>query len=170
MESARYAIMEADQIAFNLLHFRASIGRFLLIAAGLVCAIMLIAFAFDGVEAVTSVGIGGVIGMVLMLALVRYLIVPRFARKAWRDFALIREPIEFSAHADGFAIHQPSAHVEATWSNMIAWDEDAKVFAIYVTRQQAYILPKPQIEGDFIDFVRAQLIESGLTKRGARRK
>ncbi|MEM7688153.1 MAG: YcxB family protein [Pseudomonadota bacterium] len=153
-----------------MLHFRASIGRFVLIATGAVLAIMAIAYTFDGEEAVLPVAIGGVIGVVLMLAIIRYVTVPRFARKAYRDFALIREPIEFSPREDGFTLHQPSAHVDAQWLNMIAWDENEKVFAIYVTRQQAYILPKQQVEAEVIDFVRAGLINSGLIERGARRK
>jgi len=164
-----YSIEEADQVAFNALHFRGSVPRFVLFATLTVGAIMALAYSFDGAMGALSVCIGGVIGIALMLAIVRYITVPRFARKAWRDFALIREPMTLTLHEEGFTLDQPSAHVDGRWSNMIAWDEDVKVFAIYVTRQQAYILPKDQIEADIIDYARARLIDSGLIKRGKRR-
>ncbi len=170
MGTAEYAIKEKDQIAFGILHFRAALPRFLAMTGVAVLGMMALGYCFDGFEALLSVGIGGVIGIVLMLSIVRFITVPRFAKRAWRDFALIKEPISLSLHGTGFNLVQPSAHVEALWEKMIAWDEDKLIFAIYVTRQQAYILPKDQVDEEHIDYARERLVESGLVARGTKRK
>ncbi|MEO1222364.1 MAG: YcxB family protein [Pseudomonadota bacterium] len=135
-----------------------------------VAAMIALAFAFDGWDAVLPVSIGGLIGAGLMLGLARFVFVPRYAKRAWRDFALIKEPVELTLSAEGFGMVQPSAHVDAKWEQIIAWDEDSKVFALYVTRQQAYILPKSQLSVGHIDFSRSCLIKSGLIKKGTKRK
>lgn len=170
MDPIHYAIREEDQLAFADLHFRASVPRFLLAGGLAVAALLAMAFAVDGAEAAWAVSIGGAIGLALMYALIRYIFVPRHARRAWRDFALIQEPIDLTLGEDGFTLNQASAHVEARWEHMIAWDEDKRVLAIYVTRQQAYILPKDQVGAAALEYARERLIESGLIAKGKRRK
>lgn len=170
METARYAIGEEDQIAFMLLHFRRSIPAFLVAGALTVVLLGTLAFVYDDGRAAMAAAIGGVLGMSAMFGYFRFLAIPKHAKRAWREFALIQEPMEFTVGTDGFEIVQPSAHVKALWSNMIRWDEDERVFAIYVTQQQAYILPKNQIEPSVIEYARQCLVESGLAAKGKKRK
>lgn len=170
MKPASYRITEQDQLAFNILHWQATVPKALLYVAIVVAGLLALAFVFDGLDAVMPVMVGGIAGAGIMMLIARYILVPRHAKRAWRDFALIREPIELCVTEDGFKIVQPSAHVNATWEKMIAWDENAKVFAIYVTRQQAYILPKEQIDDEVIDFARKRLMSTGLVQKGKTRK
>ena len=170
MPPAKYAITQQDQLAFNILHWRGTVPRALFYVTLVVAGMIALAFAFDGMEGAIPVAVGGVVGVAVMLTLARYILVPRHAKRAWREFALIKEPVELSFTDDGFTLLQPSAHVDARWEKMIAWDEDAQVFAIYVTRQQAYILPKAQLDDAVIDFARERLIATGLVQKGAKRK
>lgn len=153
-----------------LLHFRASIPAFLVASALTIAILSAAAFVYDDEGAAIAVAIGGLLGVSGMFAFFRFVSVPRQAKRAWHEFALIKEPMELSVDEDGFELIQPSAHVKSPWRDMIAWNEDLRVFAIYITQQQAYILPKDQIEASTIDFARTRLIESGLTAKRKKRK
>jgi len=170
MDPVHYSISEKNQLDFSVMHFWASMPRFLAIMGGLVVVIVAVSWSLDDWGIALSAIVSGVVGVSIMLAIVRFFTIPRFARKAWRDFALIKEPVELALSEDGFKMTQPSAHVDAAWDNMLAWNETDSVFAIYVTQQQAYILPKAQVGTRAIDYVRERLIDSGLVKRGAKRK
>lgn len=170
MEPARYSISQEDHIAFVLLHFRRNIPGFLIAGSLAVCILCAGAFVYDDGNAALAVAIGGVLGMGGMFAIIRYFSVPRHAKRAWQEFALIKEQMELRVSEGGFELDQPSAHVKSSWCDMVAWNEDERVFAIYVTQQQAYILPKGQIEASLIDYARTQLIESGLQAKGKKRK
>jgi len=170
MAPAKYTLTEEDQLAFNILHWRGTVPKALLYVGIAVAGMLALAFAVDGLDVVLPVLVGGTVGAAIMLLLARYVMVPRHAKRAYRDFALIKEPVELSVSEEGFAMHQPSAHVDAKWDKMIAWDENAHVFAIYVTRQQAYILPKSQVDDGVVDFARERLMASGLIQKGKARK
>jgi hypothetical protein len=170
VEPVEYTIGEADHVAFNLLQWRAMIPRTILAGAVAVIALGVLAYAIDGLDAFVPVAIGGTIGVGAVLMIQRFIVVPRFARKTWREFKLLRETMTLSLGEEGFAIQQPSAHVDAFWQDMIAWDENARILAIYITRQLAYVLPKLDVGPDHIDYARERLIESGLIAKGTRRK
>lgn len=167
---ATYAITENDQLAFNILHWRATVPRALVFVAIVIVCLMALSYIADGPESTLLVAVGGVAGAALMFTLARFVLVPRHAKRAYREFALIKEPVKLSMNDETFSIVQPSARVEASWTQIIAWNEDLKVFAMYVTRQQAYILPKGQVEDSMIDFARERLVATGLIARGKARK
>ncbi|WP_298333538.1 YcxB family protein [uncultured Erythrobacter sp.] len=170
MEAARYKVSEEHQIAFTLLHFRASIPLFLLAGGLVTLAIAAVAYALADKFAALSVAIGGVIGVCLMLAIIRFFSIIRHAKRAYREFALIKEPVELTLSDAGFTMAQPSAHVEGRWDKMIKWDEDDEVFAIYITQQQAYVVPKDQVEPGLIHVARNGLMASGLTTKRKKRR
>ncbi len=170
MEPAAYSISQEDHVAFSVMHFYGSFIQFVLVVGFFVIAMTALLLALFEWNSAYSAIIGGAVGMVLMFVLTRFVTVPRHAKKSWRDFALLREPVELTLSQDGFSMVQPSAEVTAKWSDMVAWNESEHVFAIYITQHQAYILPKPQIPASHIDFARERLMESGLVKKRKRRK
>jgi len=88
----------------------------------------------------------------------------------WDAFGLIKEEMTIKLGEEGFTITQPSAHVDAKWSDMTGWDEVTEVLAVYVTRNQGYVVPKSQVPVSQIDYARERLIANGLPKAGALRK
>ncbi len=170
MEPATYSISQEDHVAFSVMHFYGSFAQFVLVMGLVVVAVTAVLLALFEWTSAYSVIIGGAVGMAVMFVLTRFVTVPRHAKKSWRDFALLREPVELTLSQEGFSMVQPSAEVTAKWDDMIVWNESEHVFAIYITQQQAYILPKQQIPASHIDFARERLIESGLVKKRKRRK
>ena len=169
MEPLRYSISENAQIAFSLMHFRASAWKILAFLCAFVVAIVCLSWSTGRLPEVVPVIVGGGVGIALWLGILQFIIVPWQAKRAWNEFSLIKEPIDLTLTETGINLAQPSATLESPWQNMIAWNECAEVFAIYVTRQQAYIIPKDQVGTEHIEFARKCLIESGLSKKGKRR-
>ncbi|MEM1050846.1 MAG: YcxB family protein [Pseudomonadota bacterium] len=170
MEPVKYTLTEQDQLAFNILHWQASVPKAIFYAGLAIFGMGVLAYLIDGAGTVIFVAVGGLLGAVLVLCLARYVLVPRFAKRSWREFALIKETVELAISIDGFSMTQPSAYVDSKWEQMIAWDENSHIFAIYVTQQQAYILPKSQVSEHHLSYARDRLIESGLIAKGTKRK
>ena len=136
----------------------------------MVAALILLAVGAGEPEDAISVAVGGVLGALGMIFLMRFVMIPRQANKAWNEYALIKEEMTLTLHEDSFIIDQKSGHVDSKWTDMIAWDETDLLFAIYLTRQLAYILPKDQVPPSHLDYARQRLLKSGLKKAGKRRK
>lgn len=169
MDPVRYTVSEEIHLAYWTLQFDSSIKRAIVFLCGLVVVLAIIAFVIaDGISAL-SVGIGGVIGAVIVTLATRFIVIPWQAAKSWRDYALLKEEMTITMHEDGFSIEQPSAHVDAKWSSMIAWHETDQLFAMYLNRQLAYVLPKDQVSAAHTDYARRHLIASGLHNKGTRR-
>ena len=170
MESVKYTLTEEEHLAFWKLQFDSSLKRSLVVLAALIAALAVASVAISGPASAVGVVSGGIAGAIIVLLLCRFVIIPYQANKVWRDFALIKEEMTLTLREEGFTIEQVSGHVDAKWSQMVAWHEAQAVFAIFVNRQLAYLIPRGQVAPEVVDFARERLIESGLTKKGARRK
>lgn len=167
MQSARYVITPEDSVAYGTLHFDRSVKR---AAPVIVTAMVVLSGLFASLHGVLKGAIMlGFLSVCVGLALfsVRFWINPRRITCILRKSALLQEPQTLTLSDQGFSIVQPSAHVEMTWGQIKAWDENERVLALYVTGQLAYILPKRQINSGCINAVRGRLVDSGLTVRGS---
>lgn len=104
------------------------------------------------------------------LAAIRFLMVPRIAKRQWRENHNIREELTLTLNQDGFTIAEPSSHVDARWDQMLKWEESDAILAIFPNSLVAYILPKQQVGPEHIDFARQRLISNGLAQAGAVRR
>ncbi len=170
MEPVRYTISKAQHLAFWKLQFDASLRRGLLILGLVVAALVLVALGAGEAEDAFSAAFGGVLGATIMVVVMRFVMIPRQATKAWNDYALIKEEMTLTLGEESFTIAQKSGHVEAQWADMTTWDETDAIFVMYLTRQLAYLIPKDQVPDAHIDFARQSLADSGLIKAGKRRK
>ncbi|MGB3472403.1 MAG: YcxB family protein [Erythrobacter sp.] len=166
MEPVSYTISKEDHFAFWARQFSKSIRRFVIIVAGVVVVLGSLAWFLSDWTSAVAVVTGGCIGAVLFPLIMRYLVLPREAQRTWDAFALIKEEMTIDLGEERFTITQPSAHVDAKWSDMTGWDEVAGVFAVYVTRNQAYVIPKSQVPASHIDYARERLIANGFPKAG----
>ena len=95
---------------------------------------------------------------------------PVQSSKIFNETTALREAQAITIAQNSFTIDQASGCWTQKWNDMVKWDENSAVFAVFPNRYLGYIFPKDQIDIAVIDFARAQLIETGLTKRGALRK
>jgi len=67
-------------------------------------------------------------------------------------------------------MNQPSGTLKGKWQEMVKWDEDPALLAIYFNRVTAAIVPKTSHSHEMTNYCRDRLIVSGLPKAGKRRK
>ena len=170
MDPVHFSLDKETHLAFWRMQFDASLKRGLLILGALIVALAGLAFMFDDGASMIAIIIGGTVGVVVVLTLVRFVFLPRNAAKMWREYALIKEPMELTMSEAEFSLNQPSAHVRAQWAQMVKWNENDVLLAIYLNAQMAYVLPKEAIGKEHIDYARERLIASGLATRGKGRK
>jgi hypothetical protein len=170
MLSAHYQLTQQDYLAFLQMHNRANAPRGLLFLSVGGAALLLFGWATNDLPiAATTVAIV-MIAVLIMALLVHFAWMPRHVAKTWREYSLIREPVTLTLTADGFHFVQPSAHVDVKWANVVKWDEEDAIFAVYATRQLAYILPKGACAESLLEAAREGLLSSGLTAKRKRRK
>lgn len=170
MEPVSHTITKDDHFAFWARQLSKSIRRFVIIVAGVVVVLGLLAWFLNDRTSAVAVATGGCIGAILFPLIMRCLVLPKEAQRMWDAFGLIKEEMTIKLGEEGFTITQPSAHVDAKWSDMTGWDEVTEVLAVYVTRNQGYVVPKSQVPVSQIDYARERLIANGLPKAGALRK
>lgn len=83
-------------------------------------------------------------------------------RKVYRETASLKEDMTLFLEDGGIRIEQPSGMHRTQWGQLVRWDEDNHVFALFINRWQAFILPKQQVHKDIVDFMREQMKQSGL--------
>lgn len=99
-----------------------------------------------------------------------YLTLPRRSRKVYSQTASLGEAQQYALDEEGFSVSQASGSARVTWADLHMWDEDANVFLMHPNSMQAYLIPKSQVDKQFIAFAKAQLSENGLPKKGFPRK
>ncbi len=170
MGPVRYSISEELQFAFWKLNFTSNLPRALAVIAAIVVILGILVFVFEDWVAALTAMICIMLGGTATLLCIRFILFPRQAKKAWADYALIKEHVDLTLDEAGFSLVQPSAHVDAKWTQIVRWNEQDELFAMYLNSQLAYILPKDQVGKEIIDFARERLIKSGLVTKGKRRK
>ena len=170
LEPVTFRISEQDYLAFSMLVFRRSLWRCLM---WLLPVIVILAVVFSQKEStVVGVLVPIVIGIVAGLAIIglQWLMLPFRAAKIYRESAALQQPLMFSADDAVFVIEQEAGVWRSQWRDMAKWDENDRLFAIFINRIMANILPKDQVDAATIDYVRSQLVTSGLAQRGKLRK
>lgn len=171
-EPGTFQVDEAIHIEFSKMTCRANAVR----PIGIMSAVVLIAAAIlflVGTNDSIGLGIGVLIGLAVGLGLIflSYMfLLPRQAVSLFRQSGYLREPQTISFEESGFLMEQASGHGRHQWTMMNKWNETDALFAIYLNRMLAFVLPKDQIAPATIDFIRSQLIASGLPKKGKQRR
>ncbi len=92
------------------------------------------------------------------------------AKAAYREDVQIKEETTLSIDAEGYVAKFASGVVQRKWANLVKWDEDDRIFAVFSNRQTGHIFPKDQVPASVIDAIRGHLIASGLAQNGKLRK
>lgn len=170
MTTATFQLTEADYVAFLRLYYRRYRPMSLAILFGASLLLVIVGWQSQN-WAMTRTVIGTMFALAIVYGLaLHYWLLPRHAAKTWADYALIKEPVTLTVNATGVRYEQPSAHVDVQWHSALLWDEDDVIFAVFATRQLAYIFPKRVCDAALLTAVRDGLVASGLTDKGKLRK
>ena len=169
-EPVTYRIGEGDYFAFNALVFRRTWTRCLLLAlpGGAMIAVP-VALAEQSVMQGIGLMVVGIAAAGLYTFVMRLFLGPR-VRKAYRETASLQEEMMLFVEDGGIRVEQPSGIQRPLWAQLLRWDEDERVFALFPSRWQAFIFPKQQVSKDVVDFMREQMQQSGLARPWKLRK
>jgi len=92
------------------------------------------------------------------------------ARKIYQESASLKEEMALVYEDNGFRIEQPSGLWRVQWQQLARWDENSAIFAVFPNRAMAIIIPKQQVSEGVINFMRNQMMQSGLERPWRLRK
>lgn len=170
MEPVRYHITQGDYIAFQQLIQARAVPRFVLFMAGLALVVSLVGALLGAPDVAIGAFGGAAIGAIGLPLIARWIVIPIQARKAYREYDLIKEEMALTLGDDSFAISQPSGNIEVSWASVVLWREDDRMLTLHPTSNLAYILPKAAIGEGCIATIKQHLAASGLPRQGKRRK
>jgi hypothetical protein len=165
-----FFIDEKLYLEFCRMTFRRSISQCVKSAAlAILVTMAVLALVLQDLPAILAGAIAGLIALTIFLVL-RYLLLPRRARKVYLETVSLREARQLSVDEVAFTLSQESGTWRSKWVDMVKWDETSDLIAIYPNRVMAQVLAKGQLSDGIINYCRDQLIEAGLPQRGKRRK
>ncbi len=164
-----YRISGDDYISFCKLIQGVQVRNFTVFIAALVALIAVFAIVQDRVEFAIGGAIGGLISVLVVPFVMRTVIVPQRAQKAYLEYRLMHEEMTLEVTDDGFSITQASGHVVLRWSDIVYWNENERVVSVHPTQHLGYIFPKEQIGSDHAEFIRRRLAMHGLPEKGVMR-
>ena len=166
-----YLIDEQLYLSFCRMTFRRSLLRCIAMTALAIAIVLgvLFVFGFDATSLLSG-ALAGIVILVAFLAVQRFVLLNRQARKVYLESLSLQERVELAMDDGGFVIDQESGTLRGKWSAMAKWDETPEFLAVYPNRLMATLLPKRELSGETIDYCRQRLIASGLPNRGKLRK
>lgn len=168
-EPVRFVIGEEHSLAFALLSARRGFRTsFAIFGTGLTLELVIVAVG-DGGPLLWSFA-AFFAAVLALLGVHRFRTLPRLARAAYREDAHIKEETFLSLGDDGYVTEFASGTFRRKWANLVKWDEDASIFAVFSNRVTGHIFPKDQVPEAVIDTMRHHLIASGLPTQGKLRK
>lgn len=165
-----YRIGEDDYFAFNALMSRRTWTRclFLGIPGAALVAVPVAWIERSLVQGIGLIIVGLAVGAIYSLVM-RLFLGPR-VRKVYRETVSLQEELTLTFEEGGLRVEQPSGLHRVKWGQLVRWDEDDKVFTVFTNRVQALIFPKHQVGREAVDFMREQMLQSGLPRPWKLRK
>lgn len=102
-----------------------------------------------GPPTVSAAAEGGLIGLVIVLAPLRYVISPIVARRNYRKYKAIQQEFAVEILDDGVRFMSPNSDGKLTWANMLKWRHNENYILIYPMPRLYHILPKSIASGGF---------------------
>ncbi len=136
---ATYKISEKDYVGAMKLYSK--ITPKIAAISGVVVIALLIASIF-GCGAIQAGAIGGLIGGAVVALLGRYLVNPILARRHYRKYKAIQEPITISLKEEGVHFSSPDGEVLLKWEQVLKWRQNDEYLLIYPMPRMFHIIPK----------------------------
>lgn len=112
---------------------------------------------------------GGWIALIIFLA-VNWLLIPRRARKEFHQTKHFSPAQHIEVDVNEMRYKSKLANGCVPWDHFVKWEESSTLLAIYANSAVAFLMPKTQVDPETIGFMRQQLVDTGLPKKGKLRK
>ncbi|RIV91896.1 YcxB family protein [Aurantiacibacter xanthus] len=164
-------LAEGDYLAFQRLYIRRMLPRLGAFAG--VVLLVIAGFWLAGnisAEVVLGAGLGAILMVVAIWAVSHFVTIPWQVRRIYRESAALRERVEIVCDKEAVRFVQASGNWRLKWAEVARWDETDAIFCLFPNRAMAHLLPKRDLPPELIDYIRARLISSGLSKPWKLRK
>ncbi|WP_033375816.1 YcxB family protein [Porphyrobacter sp. AAP82] len=169
-ERVIYRVVEDDYLALNALVFRRTWIRclWLTLPTGAIIAVPIAVSEQSVIHGIVLMLVG-ISGASLYVLLMRLFLKPR-VRRIYRETYALQEQATLFFEEGGIRVEQASGMQRAQWGQLVRWDEDEKIFALFPNRLLALSFPKQQVSTEVVDFMRDQIRLSGLPRPWTLRK
>jgi hypothetical protein len=102
-----------------------------------------------GSGAVKGGAIGGLIGGVVVAVVIRYVVNPIIARRHYRNYKAIQEPITIDLKEEGVELSTSDGGGLVRWEKMLKWRQSEEYLLIYPMPRMYHIIPKSIADSGF---------------------
>lgn len=102
----------------------------------------LILLGVSGPSGMKGLGYFGLIGGILGYFVTIHLICPWQARKNYRNYKAIQQPLKLELTADGFIIKAENGISAIKWHHLLKWRENGDIIIVYFAPKLYYLVPK----------------------------
>lgn len=136
---AKYQISEDDYLATMRLHAKITPGWLVvLIGFGVALAMLAILDPAD----LRAPAMGGLIGGMFAIVIMRLFVAPALSRKHYRNYKAIREQMEVELLDEGIRFTSPHGASTVLWEMVHRWRQNDTYVLIYLMPRLFYIVPK----------------------------
>ncbi len=136
---ATYIISEEDYVRAMRLYSK--ITPKIAAISGIIIIVLLIA-SVCGTEVIKGGAIGGLIGGAVVAILGRYLVNPILARRQYRKYKAIQEPITIKLKDEGVRFSNSDGEVLVRWEKILKWRQNDEYLLIYLMPRMYHAIPK----------------------------
>jgi hypothetical protein len=137
--TATYHITEQDYVNGMRLHQR---GTRSVKATYIILVASLAFLTVFGPERVRAMAIGGLVGGVAVMLLFQLLFMPMMARRHYRKYKAIQEPITIELKDEGVEFTTTDSHSVFKWDKILKWRQNEHYILIYPMPQIFFLITK----------------------------
>ena len=146
----QYTITEADFVKGAKLCAAATKKQLILLS---VVGLGFLLIGIFGPRSLKGMGFGGFFGGIIGYFIVLHIITPWNAKRNYKKYKSIQEPLKISLIEEGFAITASNGHCNVKWVNLLKWREDINYILVFFAPKMFYLVPKRIADSGF-DIVR----------------
>lgn len=99
-----------------------------------------------------------------VVALAYYWLLPRQARRSFRQTALLQEPITIAWDDAGYSLSSPRGNSQLRWTELYAWADRDGLFLLLQSEMLYNLVPHAALAPDQVGDLRNCLAQSGLKR------
>ena len=123
------------------------------------CLILLL-LAWFVVSSLKFVAIYCIFFGIICYFLCLYLILPLIAKRHYRQYKLLHQPLGFTLTDSGYTVKNRSGEITVKWSELLHWKENSRFVLLYFAPRMFHIVPKKLAEEKILlDKLKRYLIE-----------
>jgi len=160
---ANYTITEADYVQAMKLYSRPKPSMLAILALITVAFIVAISF---GPPALRPGAIGGLVGGLSVMILSRLLLNPMQAKRHYRKYKAIQEPITIELRNAGVEFSTANGEALIRWDKLLKWRQNERYLLLYTMPRLYHIIPKSIADQGFDLNALIEQLQSHLGKAG----